>query len=490
MISSFYGLEVAKRAMAAQQAGLYTTSNNIANANTQGYTRQRVNLTQSLSYPGVGRNQPNLPGQLGSGVQAGSIQRVREEFLDVQYRSQNNTLGYWTSKSDALAQMETIMNEPSDSGLSAAMDQFWKSLQDLSANPEDEGVRAVVRERGEAVAETFRYLHDALSSAQTSLEDQRDAVVKDINSLGEQIAELNKQIAEIERQGQLPNALYDERDQLIDQLSQFVDIKVEAVSSGRTDLPTAAGIYNISIVDSEGNEYSFVNGKDHAEVSLQPRRDEDGDGIGEIPPALKIGSQEISLENPANGNLPSGKLRGLIEAAGSEGKGLYPEMISSLNELARSFAASFNDVHTAGYALDSDTTGISFFEGTDAASIKVSGMMDDLANIAASTKPNESGNGDNAKQLASIFQTVKSNYQGIIGKLGTDGQQAERFKNNADMLLQSADGRRQSVNSVSLDEEMTNMIQFQHAYNAAARMITVTDEMLDKIINGMGMVGR
>jgi flagellar hook-associated protein 1 FlgK len=474
MVSTFHGLETAKRGMAAQQAALYTTSNNIANANTQGYTRQRVNLTQTASYPGVGRNQPNVNGQFGSGVQAASVQRVREEFLDVQYRSQNNQLGYWTAKSDALSQMETILNEPSDNGLAASLNQFWKSLQDLSGHPEDEGVRAVVQERGEAVAETFRYLQAALSSTQKNLSDQRDEAVKDINSIGEQIAGLNQQIAEIERQGQLPNALYDERDQLIDQLSQFVNVKVQVSSSGR-DTPMAAGIYNVSIVDSAGNEYAFVTGKERVEVSLEP--------------ALKIGDREISAEDPVNGNLPSGKLRGLIEAAGSEGEGVYPDMLKNLNELALSFVTLFNSVHESGYGTN-NTNGVSFFEGADAASIKVSNAAKNLASIAASTKANEAGNGENAKNLANIFQSVQSSYQAIIGKLGTDGQQAERFKNNADMLLQSADGRRQSMNSVSLDEEMTNMIQFQHAYNAAARMITVTDEMLDKIINGMGIVGR
>ncbi|MYL59130.1 flagellar hook-associated protein FlgK, partial [Virgibacillus halodenitrificans] len=136
-MSTFHGLEMAKQALFAQQSALYTTGHNISNANTKGYTRQRVNFETMNPYPAAARNRPELPGQMGTGVQTGSIQRVRDSYLDVQFRAENSKSGYWSTMSDALTRLEGVMNEPSDSGLSKTMGQFWQSIQDLSSNPEN-----------------------------------------------------------------------------------------------------------------------------------------------------------------------------------------------------------------------------------------------------------------------------------------------------------------------------------------------------------------
>ncbi|WP_027409284.1 flagellar hook-associated protein FlgK [Anoxybacteroides tepidamans] len=534
MRSTFQGLEIAKRGMFTQQTALYVTGQNIANANTPGYSRQRVNFVQTEPYPAASMNRPQIPGQMGTGVEAGSIERVRENFLDIQYRSENNKSGYWEARADATQKMQDIMNEPSDNGLSKTMDQFWQSLQDLSTNPEDEGARSVVRQRGLAVVETFHYLYDSLSQIQKDFGSQIGVTITGINSLTTQISNLNKQISEVEPHGYLPNDLYDERDRLVDQLSQLVNIQVEKVANGGNSLKIAEGTYNIYLTDSSGNpifdgsgnKIYLVQGSTTNTLSLPSGQDVDGDGVKETPTSdvdqLQVGSTTI----PATSFSP-GKLRGLIESFGYKDslgntKGIYPEMINHLNDLAYTFGTIFNKVHEMGYALDGTTTGIDFFTGlttTNAAkNISLSSAIDDLSKIAASMD-GKSGNGSNAINLANVGKmllssssvslvgtsttlnitalglpltsgTIKSNYEGWIGKLGVDGQQAERMKNNSDTLRQSVDDRRQSTSSVSLDEEMTNMIKFQQAYNAAARQITVIDEMLDKVINSMGVVGR
>ncbi|MGX1983404.1 flagellar hook-associated protein 1 FlgK [Thermolongibacillus altinsuensis] len=535
MRSTFHGLEVAKRGMFTQQSALYVTGHNIANANTPGYSRQRVNFVQTEPYPPASMNRPQIPGQMGTGVQAGSIERVRESFLDIQYRGENNKLGYWEARADALKKMEDIMNEPSDSGLAKTMDQFWQSLQDLSVNPENEGARSVVRQRGLAVVETFHYLHDSLSQIKKDLGHEIGVTITEINSLAKQISQINQQISEVEPNGYLPNDLYDERDRLVDELSKLVNVQVEKVSSGGNALKIAEGTYNIYLVDSNGNpildsnnqKIYLVQGNNTNAFSLPNGigSDIDGDGVKETPTSdignVQIGGVSISITS-----FPSGKLLGLIESFGYKDasgnvKGIYPEMINNLDNLAYTFGTIFNEVHKKGKGVDGSTN-VNFFVGltaTDAAkNINLSPVIDDLSKIAASTdgKP---GNGNNALNLASVGQillsslssgavtlldnitvnlstlpltsgTIKSNYEGWIGKLGVDGQQAERMKNNSEVLRQSVEERRQSVSSVSLDEEMTNMIKFQHAYNAAARQITAIDEMLDKIINGMGIVGR
>lgn len=161
-MSTFQGLELSKRALFAQQSALYTTGHNISNVNTNGYSRQRVEFNATNPFPVPSRVMPNIPGQLGTGVEAGIVERIRNHFLDTQYRSETSRHEYWNTKQDGLERLESLLNEPSDSGLSKTMDQFWQSLQDLSKDPEDGGTRSVVGERGLALAETFNYLSKSM----------------------------------------------------------------------------------------------------------------------------------------------------------------------------------------------------------------------------------------------------------------------------------------------------------------------------------------
>lgn len=196
-MSTFHGLEMAKQALFTQQAALYTTGHNISNANTEGYSRQRVNFETMNPYPSASRNRPQIPGQMGTGVQAGSVQRIRDQFLDVQFRGENSKSGYYETRADALSRMENILNEPSDSGLDKTMDNFWQSLQDLAVNPKNSGARSVVLQRGEAVADTFNYLSNSLNSIRGDLKLQLENTEDKTNSLLNQINEINKQVKQI-----------------------------------------------------------------------------------------------------------------------------------------------------------------------------------------------------------------------------------------------------------------------------------------------------
>lgn len=507
MRSTFHGLETARRGMFTQQTALQTTGNNIANANTPGYSRQRVNFSQTEPYPAASMNRPQIPGQLGTGVEAGSIQRVREGFLDTQFRGENNKFGFWNAKSEALAKMEDIMNEPSDNGLAKTMDRFWQSLQDLSVNPEDSGARSVVRQRGLAVAETFNYLSNSLSSIQEDLKAQADLTAKEINSLLTQISNINTQIKEIEPHGYLPNDLYDERDMLVDQLSTMVNIKVTKTGSGGQSSPLAEGIYNIELLNANGESYPG------SPAPVAPVMLLDSAAATPVNPvSIQYNANNLADTVTVDGtaidiqDFSGGKLKGLLESYGYDdngtSKGTYPDMLKSLDEMALNFATEFNRVHQAGTGLDGNT-GYSFFDvtGTKGAAkdIKLHSDTKNLDHIAAA-KSNFDGDGSNALSLADVKNasltftsgtaTLKSFYEGAIGKMAVDAQQAVRLTNNSSVLSGAVQQRRTSVSGVSLDEEMTNMIQYQHAYNASARNITVIDEMLDKIINGLGVGGR
>lgn len=527
MRSTFMGLETAKRGMFTQQSALHTTGNNIANANTEGYTRQRVNFKATEAYPSLGINRPQIPGQIGTGVEVESVQRVKESFLDIQYRSENNKLGYWESRANALQKMEEIMNEPSDTGLANSLDQFWQSLQDLALDPTNAGARSVVRERGNAVADTFNYLATSLKSVQGDLKNELDVSVKEINSLANQLNNINKQISEIEPNGYLPNDLYDERDRLLDKLSSLANIKVSYNSSGGNALKIAEGTASIEIVDDNGKVLgTLVDAKSQRvnefSVSYRKITDENGNITDGLAEGINIGPTSISIMNFNS----AGKISGLIDSYGYsetlyDGSvveyGLYPDMLNNLDTMAYEFATEFNAVHHEGWNLrdydtnknpidELDKVDIDFFNiGSSvkgaASTLSLSDkIIESTDYIAAGSKVAddlpEIGNGNNAVSLSNVKNafidiggtntTLQNFYEGIIGGMAVDAQEAERLTTNSTVLRDSVEERRQSVSAVSLDEEMTNMIQFQHAYNASARMISLQDEILDKIINGMG----
>jgi flagellar hook-associated protein 1 len=512
MRSTFHGLETARRGMFTQQSALQTTGHNIANANTPGYSRQRVNFVQTEAYPAASMNRPQIPGQMGTGVKAGSVQRVREGFLDTQFRGENNKLGYWDARSEALEKMEDIMNEPSDNGLAKTLDRFWQSLQDLSVNPEDSGARSVVRQRGLAVAETFNYLSNSLTSIQEDMKAQANLAAQEINAILDDIQSINKQINEVEPHGYMPNTLYDERDNLVDRLSTLLNVEVSSQPSGGKPDPLAAGLYDIQLKDKDGNEFVLIDSTNETVNHLSIKYDEGGN---ELANQIEVAGSTIDLSKFAGG-----KLKALLESYGyNDGtavKGIYPEMLTNLDQMAFQFATKFNEVHSKGWSLTEINTNAAhkayqFFDFDSATPIdannpkgaaKLLELHDDMAeldHIAAATNP-FGGDGSNALLLADVKNTslqfpgsttsLQSFYEGAIGKMAVDAQQAVRLTNNSSVLTDSVQQRRLSVSGVSLDEEMTNMIQFQHAYNASARNITVIDEMLDKIINGMGVGGR
>lgn len=562
MRSTFFGIETARRGMFTQQTALNTLGNNVANASTPGYSRQRVNFETTQPFAPPGLNMPHLPGQMGTGVQAGTIQRIRETFLDVQYRGETTKQSFWDAKTDALTKMEEIVNEPTDNGLSKSFNLFWQSLQDLATSPTNSGARSVVRQRGMALAETFHYVSASLKSVQLDLRNQIDINTDQVNSLLTQINSVNLQIADVEPNGLLPNDLYDQRDKLVDQLSEYVNIKVSTIPSGGNALSIAEGKYKIEMVNPDGSDPVLIldatNPNDPSMVKKFSVQYDDVATAPRVATRLVAGIQ-VDGENVA---LKQGRLRGVIESYGyldgymdmtnpaaplkvetgpfssaaqpdwttiaqnsvtpEVTKGVYSSMLNQLDELAYRFVTEFNRVHDAGWSFKEIDAGAQtpnswFFEPLGpsvsptyndwlnaADRIKLSTNIDNLDNIATApdvggTVPAK-GNGQNAINLSNSKNTmlafsttttsVETYFQKMIGTLAVESQEAGRLRDNSEALQLAVENRRQSVSGVSLDEEMTNMVTFQHAYNASARVLTALDEVLDKIINGMGLVGR
>ncbi|QQK81580.1 flagellar hook-associated protein FlgK [Salicibibacter cibi] len=491
MTSTFHGLQAAYKGLMGQQSALKTTGHNIANANTEGYTRQRVNFNASQAYPAPGKNAPSIPGQVGTGVDVENIERVREHFLDAQYREENANAGYWEQTLTAMKRMEEVMNEQSETGLLAeAMDEFWGSLHDLSANPDDASTREITAQRAAALADTYNHMVGSMQTNKRGIEDEIDTSVKVVNGLLAQTNDLNEEIAQIEAQGQIPNDLYDQRDRVIDELSEYINIEIEPENPGSHTHPAAEGGISVYVVDDDGNRLgdgdgvAIVQGESGNEGHLELAVEKDDEES--VVESINFGA-DLELLGDHHG-----KLGALVDAFGyGEEDGLYQSKITDLNHLMTAFIGEFNDVHQEGVDLNGDQ-GMNFFDLDDEGVLSVNQDIMDDTDLIAAAQSNNDGDGSNALALANAREDsgFDSTYQSIIGEMAIEVDEARTMNETSMVRRDTIEMNRQSVSSVSLDEEMTNMIQFQHAYNASSRMVTVIDEMLEQVINQMGIVGR
>lgn len=520
MRSTFHALEVAKRGLYAQQTAINTTGHNIANANTPGFSRQRVEFTAAKPMEMPAMNRSVAPGQLGTGVNFASIKRIRESFLDMQFRNEANSYGHWQVQHDTLSKIEQIFNEPSSNGLRSVIDQFWNSWQDLSREPENMTSRAVVKERAIAMLDAFQHADTKLKELEQDLDNAIDVKVKQANGLMEQIANLNQSIRRIEGQGQNANDLRDQRDHLTDQLAQLVKIEVQEDPQSRMYTITMAGRDENLVDGINFNALDLTDADDYAALSnFDVNR-------GEIAGLFK---SKDKIVNDYQAHLDT-MFRGLIEGEVSvhipQGSVIMDPVTGEPRTITEPGGETvtvngINGLHQLGWTLNNDENGQAaagqeFFVriNPDEDGIQNYRLNPDinnnLANIAASLRIDDNGqvfrgNGQLALSLGQLRDNVFSftsdtvanrntsfdeYYRSVIGELGVQAQEANRQTNNQFSIMQSVENRRESVSGVSLDEEMTNLIKFQHAYNASARMTTTVDQMLDTIINRMGIVGR
>ena len=469
MASTFFGLNVALSGVVTQQRALNTVSHNLTNATTPGFSRQRVNMEAATPFSRPGLNNPVGPGQMGTGVVAAQYTRLRDQFADLSYRSGTSDLGQFKAKADSLGAIDTIIDEPGETGLTHLLSQFWGSWQALSVNPDSAASREAVRAAGESLAQGFRDLNKQLTDSQSEADTRVNIGVGRVNELGAQVNELNKQIAMVVAVGQEPNDLRDMRDLLIDQISAFTDVTVTP--------PSANGKVSIAI----GSQLLVDSGTDTVN-------------------ALAISAAGAATVNGVATTITSGSLRGQVDMRDTV-LGGPTGYLAQLDALAAAVAGSVNTRHAAGFGTDG-STGNNFFAGATAAALAVSApVLASVDAIAASdTAANLPGGSDNAVALAQLqfvvqligasTTTLDGFYQQMVARVGVDADQANRLTQVQTGVLEAAETRRAATSGVNLDEEMSDMVRFQKSYNAAARMVTTVDEMLDTIISRMGLVGR
>ncbi|MBX3174796.1 MAG: flagellar hook-associated protein FlgK [Gemmatimonadaceae bacterium] len=460
-------LSVARTALLSHQAAMEVTGHNIANAETPGYTRQTLSLEQ-------GPVRKMTYGIFGSGVRIATVGRAREMLLDQDVRTQLAPAGYSSTRRDALVRVEQIFGEPSDNGLAAAFDAFWNSWSDLSAQPNNAGARAVVRQRAEALIQRFNSYANELQRMETDTRTQASTVLEQVNQLTTSIAAINKQIVPMESGGNTANDLRDERDRLLDELGTLVPITVIDRADGGNQVmlggrPLVDGVFTNAL-----------------ELTVT------------IPQEIRIAGETSPVRTMG------GKLGALVELANVDIAGTRAE----LDALAAALITDVNALHTTGWSptagvsgnwdplLGPTGSGISFFDADptalSAGGIRLSAeVAADAGAIAASATLQATG--DNAVALAigelrdgspsAVSGSFGGAFQRIIATIAGAGRAAGDAATVSNTLLAQSSARRDSVTGVSTDEELMRLMRHQQAYAAAAKVVQTVDEMMETLIS-------
>jgi flagellar hook-associated protein 1 len=433
-IPTMQGLQTALSGLIAEQTALDTTGNNIANANTEGYSRETALLepNQALPIPAIS-SYTGKGAQLGTGVTVATIARIRNTYLDAQYRTQNSALSGAKTQAEILALAQTAFNEPSTAGIATQLSNFWSAWNELAKSPTEEAAKQGVVAAGEQLARAFNELSTQLATVSTQVGEQYNSLTGpsgEVEDFANQIAQLNGQIKLAEEAGQPPNNLLDRRDLLLDRLSTLANVTV-------TEQP------------------------DHTDtVTL-------GDAAKPLVEGTTVNWPQELTE--ASG----GELGALLNLTGP--KGQLTALRTSLDEVASTLATTVNG-----------PLANQFFSGETAATLTVVATEEEV--LASRTEA--AGGNEVALEIAALRGgTAEQGYAALVENVGSDVRAAKDDQENLQGTLTAISDLRQGVSGVSLDEEMTNLITFQRGYQASARTLTAMSELMETLIEHTGVVG-
>jgi len=450
-------LGIARRALQAHQSAMNVASNNIANVNTEGYSRRRIELS-------AGRSIATPQGVLGSGVNIQGIERIRSSFIDQQLLNERPNFYQYEFKSTALNFIEDIFGEPSDFGLTRNMEDFFDSFHDLANDPESATARILVREKAVNLKNGFKRINRQLTDYRQQLNTELGEKVKEVNRLTSQIANLNEKIVSEEVGGDSANDLRDKRSLLLDKLSKLVDVKTIENASGGINVIVGG---RHLVVDTQAQELALS-----------------------VESATAIGPKVVFKNGGQVAGITNGSIKGILDIRDTQ----VADYLDQLDKLAVNIAQKINTIHSTGYNLDG-ITGTDLFDAnvTGAADFELNpAIIADANLIAASDALNEPGNNNIALSLANLQGSLVMNdgdftfsdfYNSLISSIGSQAQGSNFFRDSFAITVEKLEYNRESVSGVSLDEEMVNLIEAQQAFTAASRIVTTVDEMMQTILN-------
>lgn len=493
---SFYGLEIAKTGLFISQKAINVSGHNIANANTKGYTRQRV-VSEAIDPANyLGRFATGANGRVGGGAQVQSLEQVRDAFIDKELRREYGDMGFWETRNDAFEYIEVMFDETDSSALTKSLNAFINGLKEFAQNPSSQEIRTNLRMAGITLTDAFSGYYEQLTEFQNMQDDLVAEMVSEINGKLKNIASYNDAIMGYELSGEKANDLRDKRNVELDELSKLINIEYSYNSDGQLNISTGG--------------QSLLN---HVTVNKLEASVNAVTGFNDV----VFEATGIAL------NYSGGKLeatRQMRDGSSASDMGI-PHIMNNLNDLARSLAMEMNAVHEQGYTLASATnpsvTGIRLFEvpaggygAITAGNFSLSSdVLNDLNNFAASSTATQVPTpGDNtyhgdairALELYELCSSTTLNLTPVAGfqtylqsfmvGISIEAGHTQTMFNAESAVVSNLETRKDSVSGVSVDEEMVTLIKSQHMYNASSRIMTTIDEALEVLINRMGVVGR
>jgi flagellar hook-associated protein 1 FlgK len=457
MSINFSAFEIGRRAMQANQFGISITGQNISNVNTQGYTRQSAQFNEA---------NPTQIGRfaIGSGVNIAGVQSFRDQFIESRLQVETGISGRLTARRDTLSAVQDALQGTETSGLQSAMNNYFGAFRDLEANPNSLALRAAVTQQGAALANAFHSTNSRLSDIRHGADNQLRATVEQVNDLSRRVADLNGQIRQAEAAGGNASSLCDQRGVLVDQISEMTGARSVENSDGTVTLTVGEG-------------QALVLGDTAKEIA-----------IGSKPPfglaGLSIDGTEVKFDE--------GTVRGLQDSIDAT-----TAQLDSLDGLAAQVAARVNGLHTGGTDLDGNA-GQNFFNATGtvtAANIAVNTVVAGNPRLVVASPlatPGSAGTiaGEIANLLTDQHTTVgartgsfSSIFSSMLTDAGSQVRSADDDLQTQASILSQLSMQRDAVSGVSLDEEAINLLQYQKAYDAAARFLKVADEMTQTILS-------
>lgn len=468
-MSTFSGLNSALSGLNAARTGLNTTGQNLTNVNTVGYTRQRAEFS-ALGTPARGSlNDVGI--KVGQGVGVSGISRLGDAFLDARVRTSFSAAGYTGVRADALNRIEETLNEPGPNGISAKLQGFWTSWEGVSNTPGDAASSAVLLEKSATLVQGIAAGYKALDAQWSQTRGSADTAVKDINGTASQIAALNKQIRTATAAGTPSNELIDQRNALTTKIAQLTGGTTRDLPDGTNEILLGG---NVLLSGGTSNEVKLSGATKMAQGG------------------------PVQLEwahRPGSIDLDGGKLAGMLSVLKpAELGGMIAQTAASYNTMAQKLADTVNPVYSGGVAPD-DTTGKDFFEFTAGvpAALGLTVVPKDAGSIQAGAPGAGGKDGSIAAKISQLGTGADSPdtlWSDTVVRLGVEIQSGLQQAVLADISLNNAVASQQSNASVDIDEENVNLLTYQHAYQAAARVMTAIDEALDVLINQTGRVGR
>ena len=443
-------MEIGRRSLFANQRAINITSKNIANAGTEGYTRQRVNMTNlAIGVPGIG--------QIGVGVEADTVSRIQQRLVENQLWQERQRQGYYDTDSRLLTQVETVFASDTDASIGNLMGEFWEAWNNLASDPESASARTVVRDKGVLLSNAFNRTHDTLIDTQREVDRDIRADVNRVNQITAQLANLNEKYTNT---GNLD--LLDERDRLIGELSELIKIDVRENEAGET------------IISTDG--LLLVSGREVEQLAVETVKE---NGVYQTTVSLR----NVGPQPAFSGGTLGSKLKHQNET--------IPATINHLDSLANALVERVNNIHRSGQNLEG-ITGQNFFSAntTGAANIRLdNGVLNAPSLIASRAAGAEVGDNSVAMSLFDIQDellvdgdTLGTSFTGLLTEIGSQLNEANYLNDSQALIVQQLENQRDSISGVSLEEEMTQLIQFEQAYQAASRVINTVDEMMQVVL--------